>query len=210
MIIAIDGPTASGKGTVAKKIAHHLNLAYLDTGLLYRTVAFSVQDSQNKILDAIEASKNIDLSLLENPQLRLETIGEIASSIAKIPEVRKNLLDFQKNFVQQSFPNKAGYILDGRDIGTVVCPQADHKFFITASLEIRAQRRFQEMQQHNTTTSLEIILEKIKHRDMQDIQRKVAPLKVAPNAHYIDTSHQTIDDVVNWILHKIKKYPLKK
>lgn len=143
-IIAIDGPTASGKGTLAKRIAEHFNLPYLNTGGLYRAVALYMVDN-NLDYDNKESVINIldkvDFSNLENPNLYVEEIGGIAGKIASINEVRQFLLKFQRNFAYQDI----GAVLDGRDIGTVICPDAKYKFYITASLEERAKRRFEEM-----------------------------------------------------------------
>ena len=186
-VIAVDGPAASGKGTLARRLAEYFNLEYLDTGSLYRAVGlkliYSDQDPNDKE-SAIEAAKNIDINDLSNPRLRQERIGKAASIISAYPEVRAILLDFQRNFAV----GKKGAVLDGRDIGTVVCPNADVKFFITATLYARAKRRHREVQGEGIEVIFESVLEDLRERDERDSKRAVAPLKPADDAILMDTS----------------------
>lgn len=201
IVVAIDGPTASGKGTVAKNLAQKLNLPYLNTGGLYRAVAlyliknnidYNDLDSVLKILD------NVDFSNLDDPELYVENVGFIASHVAKIQEVRDFLLKFQKDFA------KKGGVLDGRDIGTVICPDAEYKFFLTATVEERANRRYKEMISKNQNASYEEILEKLKARDKNDMERKNAPLLKADDAIEIDTTNMTKEEVFDKIFSYFK------
>ena len=186
MIIAVDGPTASGKGTLARAIASHFGLPYLDTGLLYRAVGRQVQlagadaDSAD---DALAAADFPD-RLLDDPELRSEAIGGYASRVSVHPQVRAALLERQRAFAQQS----GGAVLDGRDIGTVICPDADVKLFVTASLDARADRRFAEMQSQGREITREEIRTQIERRDERDMNRDDAPLKPAPDAFVLDTT----------------------
>ena len=186
MIIAVDGPTASGKGTIASAIAAHFGLPHLDTGLLYRAVGRQVQlagsdpDSQ---ADALAAADFPD-SLLSDPELRSEAIGGFASRVSIHPQVRAALLERQRAFAQQA----GGAVLDGRDIGTVICPDAEVILFVTASLDARADRRFGEMQSQGREISRDEIRAQIERRDERDMNRKDAPLKPAPDAFVLDTT----------------------
>ncbi len=188
MIIAIDGPAASGKGTLAIKIAEHCRLPHLDTGLLYRAVAQRTIDSGHAPSDeqaAIHAAKTLDAAALIDPRLRDRTIGEGASVVGAFPGVRAALIDYQKRFAAQD----AGAVLDGRDIGTVICPDADVKLFIIASVEERARRRFVELSRRGGTISYEEVIADLKKRDARDADRAAAPLKAAPDAVVLDTTH---------------------
>lgn len=192
MIIAIDGPAASGKGTLAKKLAEHYGLNYLDTGSLYRAVAQKVLAVQGDPKDSALAQKKAqELNADEiNPELlRSEEIGMAASQVSAIPQVRNTLLEFQRAFA------KNGAILDGRDIGTVVCPNADIKIFLDASAETRAQRRFDELTNKGESPNFESILNDIKQRDQQDSKRSAAPLTKAEDAVTIDTSQHDVETV---------------
>ncbi len=198
MLIAVDGPAASGKGTIAKMIARKYGLTYLDTGRLYRAVALSVVSHQSPTFSedfAIEASKNIKPSDIESDKLETEEIGKYASIVSAIPQVRQNLLEFQRKIAAS--PN--GAILDGRDIGTVICPDADFKFFITADAKVRAKRRYEQLKLKNPNITEEQVLNNILARDERDKNRKIAPLTVAEDAHYIDTSTLSIDEVFDKI-----------
>ena len=200
MIIAIDGPAAAGKGTLAQNLAKYFNYAFLDTGRLYRAVGYAViqknQDPSNEA-QAIECAKQFDPkninSILKNPALREEKTGNAASKVAVIPEVRKALLDLQRNFANNPFfedgTKAKGAVLDGRDIGTVVCPNAEIKFYVTASAEVRATRRFKELTDSGKKVSYDTILQDIKERDFRDSNRSSAPLKPAEDAFILDTSH---------------------
>ncbi len=198
MIIAIDGPAAAGKGTLAKRLAEYFDLAYLDTGTLYRAVALILIkngiDPNNEIA-AERASAELNLMSLTDPDLRLESVANAASIVAAMPRVRANLLLFQRKFATNIPPGKDGVILDGRDIGTVVCPDADIKFYVTATPEVRAERRLAETDGHLLVQSKASVIAEIKRRDERDINRKNAPLRPAENALLLDTSKLDIDAV---------------
>ncbi len=206
MIIAIDGPAASGKGTLARRIAAHFNLAYLDTGSLYRAVARDVRRA-GLALDnpeiAARHARALDASTLSDPSLRDPGVGDAASIVAKIPEVRQALLDFQRDFARQ----EPGAVLDGRDIGTVVLPDADVKIFVVADVEVRARRRFNEMVARGEPVTYEGVLAVIRGRDDRDMNRSAAPMKPAPDAHLLDTTKLDIeaafDAAVDLIARKI-------
>ena len=199
MIIAIDGPAAAGKGTLAQNLAKHFHYAFLDTGRLYRAVGYAVLQAGKDPADeaaAIGEAKKLKPEsinkLLENPALREEASGEAASKVAVIPAVRAALLDLQRDFARNPFfvdgsPAK-GAVLDGRDIGTVVCPDADFKFFVTASPEVRATRRFKELRERGENPDYDTILKDVKARDERDSNRAAAPLKAAADAKILDTS----------------------
>lgn len=189
LVIAVDGPAASGKGTLGRKLAAHYGLPHLDTGLLYRAVGRKYLLSATKDdAAAIAAAKNLHISELADKSLHDEATGQAASIVSAIPEVRAALLEYQRNFAAQ----ERGAVLDGRDIGTVICPEAQVKLFITATAEIRAERRFKQQD----SQSYDEILAAIKARDARDMERSAAPLKVAEDAITIDTSALTIDEVV--------------
>tara|TARA_B100000678_G_scaffold61024_1_gene49393 strand:- start:37 stop:663 length:627 start_codon:yes stop_codon:yes gene_type:complete len=186
MIIAVDGPTASGKGTIAKALAAHFGLPHLDTGLLYRAVGRQVfLDGGNPDDggDALAATSFPD-SLLDDPHLRTEETGGLASRVSIHPAVRQALFDRQRSFATQ----EGGAVLDGRDIGTIIAPEAPAKLFITARVEARAQRRFLEMQERGVEVTLAAIEDDLRRRDERDRNREVAPLVPAPDAMVIDTS----------------------
>lgn len=198
MIIAVDGPAAAGKGTLARALAKEFNFAYLDSGALYRAVALSLIKqgiSADNVAAAADAATALDDALLTDPTLRTEQTAAVASTVAKYPEVRNNLLNYQRNFASMPPENKAGAVLDGRDIGTVICPQADLKFFITASPEVRAERRYKEAKASGKDISFNQILDDVTRRDAQDRGRKIAPLIPADDAVLLDTSNLDIDAV---------------
>ena len=187
MIIAIDGPAASGKGTLAKRLAVHFGLPHLDTGLLYRAVARALLDQGTPLTDrsaAEEAARGLDVGLLDDPRLRGAEMGEAASVISAYQPVRDALLAFQRDFAGQA----AGAVLDGRDIGTVVCPLADAKLFVTATPEERARRRHLELLGRGEVAEFRVILEDIRRRDERDLNRSTAPLKAAQDALVLDTT----------------------
>jgi len=200
LIIAIDGPAASGKGTLAKRLAEHLGVPYLDTGLLYRAVARDVVASGRNLEDiaaAIVAAKAVDAQSLGDPGLRGPLAGDAASIVAKIPDVRAALLDYQRNFARNA---ERGAVLDGRDIGTVVCPDAHIKIFVTASDEERARRRHLEHQGRGETVSYERVLEDLRRRDARDSGRSIAPLEAAADALHLDTTTLDPDQAFNAVL----------
>ncbi len=187
MIIAIDGPAASGKGTLGKRLAAHYGLPHLDTGLLYRAVARTLLDAGHSLSDetaAAEAAGALNARALDDGRLRGAEMGEAASVVSAFQPVRDALLEFQRQFAGQA----TGAVLDGRDIGTVVCPLADVKLFITAAPEERARRRHLELLARNEAAEFTAILQDIRRRDERDINRSTAPLKAAPDAIVLDTT----------------------
>jgi cytidylate kinase len=193
LIIAIDGPAASGKGTLAKRLAEHLGVPYLDTGLLYRAVARDTVRagySLENAAAAVAAAKSLDAGSLCDPDLRGPLAGDAASIVAKIPEVRAALLHYQRTFARSA---PRGTVLDGRDIGTVVCPDADIKIFVTASDEARARRRYLEHQGRGEAIAYAQVLEELRGRDARDRGRSVAPLEAALDAMQLDTTDLDAD-----------------
>jgi CMP/dCMP kinase len=192
MIIAIDGTTASGKGTLAKRLAKHYGLPHLDTGLLYRAVAKAALDAgvdlkDGKACSAIAAG--IRLADFDERELRSAGVGAAASVVASVPEVRRALFELQRAFAQQ----ESGAVLDGRDIGTVIAPDADVKLWVDASVEERARRRFLELRGQGEDVTEAGVLQQLKERDLRDSQRKDAPMKPADDAVWIDTTRMTPD-----------------
>lgn len=205
-IIAIDGPAASGKGTLSCHLAKELNFAHMDTGALYRAVGFEVLEANGNpeneadalagvqaLQDKLSAVSSPDI-VLHNPCFREERVGEAASIVAAIPDVRAGLLDLQRNFAENPGNTYKGAVLDGRDIGTAICPDADVKIFVTASVEIRAQRRLKELQSANKAVTYDAVLKDMRERDARDSSRETAPLKAADDAVTIDTSTLTADE----------------
>ncbi|HYM33286.1 MAG TPA: (d)CMP kinase [Candidatus Cybelea sp.] len=196
MIIAIDGPVAAGKGTLARRLAQHFGYAYLDSGSLYRAVARRVLRAganPSNAATSTAAAKALQADDLNDPALRDQAVGDAASKVAAFPSVREALLEYQRSFAKQPPGGAAGAVLDGRDIGTVVCPGADAKLFVTARPDVRARRRFLEIQARGGPETFEQVLAELKARDARDTARKVAPLKPAPDAHLLDTSDLDID-----------------
>jgi cytidylate kinase len=196
-IIAIDGPTASGKGTLAKKLASHYQFDHLDTGLLYRAVGQGVLDAGSDLQDEAAALKEaqalaVNLFRLDDPRLRLDSAGSAASQVAAIPAVREALLHLQQDFAANP-PGGQGAVLDGRDIGTVICPAARAKLYVIANVEIRARRRWKELQARGSNAMFEAVLKDLEQRDARDSQRTVAPLKPAADAHLLDVSTLDVD-----------------
>jgi cytidylate kinase len=194
VIIAIDGPTASGKGTISKELAKHFALPFLDTGLLYRAVGWTVRENgtdADNPADALAAC-NFDSALLGDPALRSEAVGGLASRVSVHPEVRSALHKRQIDFAYQP----GGAVLDGRDIGTVIAPDADVKLFVTASADARALRRFGEMKKRGELVNFSDILADIRKRDERDQSRATAPLKPAEDADLLDTTDLTIGDAI--------------
>lgn len=195
--IAIDGPAAAGKGTIAKAVAAHFDMPHLDTGLLYRAVA----RKSLKGVEPIEAARGLLASDLEVPGLRGGDVAKEASVVAAIPEVRAALVEFQRSFAAQ----KGGAVLDGRDIGTVICPDAEAKLFVTASAEIRAERRFAELQNAGEETAFATVLADVRARDERDMNRADAPLKPAADALMLDTTNLSIEDAVALAIARINE-----
>lgn len=196
MIIAIDGPAAAGKGTLAKRIAQHLDFAHLDTGAIYRATGKKVLDAGGDLDDPAvceAAARDLQPEDLTAEGLRTEEAGQAASKVSAIPGVRAALLDFQRDFAANPPGGKKGAVLDGRDVGTVVCPNADVKLFVTASVDVRAQRRYKELQEKGDAAIYARVLAEMKERDDRDTNRAVAPLKPADDAHLIDTSDMDAD-----------------
>src|SRR4051812_46043901 len=192
MIIALDGPAASGKGTLGKRLAAHYGLRHLDTGLLYRAVGKAMLDAGHDLADAeraAAAAKALDPRQFDEAALKSHAVGEAASVVSAIGEVRTALLQFQRNFAAAP----PGAVLDGRDIGTVICPDADVKIFVDATPEVRAARRAAEIARAGGAVSEAEVLADIRRRDERDTRRATAPLRAAPDAHLLDTSHLDID-----------------
>ncbi|MFO7772320.1 MAG: (d)CMP kinase [Roseovarius gahaiensis] len=186
--IAIDGPAAAGKGTVSKAVAAHFGFAHLDTGLLYRATGRRTLNGTTPV----EAARALRASDLEAGDLRTPDVAQAASRVAAIPEVRQALVDFQRAFARRD----GGAVLDGRDIGTVICPEAEVKLFVTASDAVRAERRFRELRDNGFDTTFEAVLADLQTRDTRDSARAAAPLKPAEDAVRIDTSQMSIDQAV--------------
>ncbi|MGH6990282.1 MAG: (d)CMP kinase [Stellaceae bacterium] len=193
MIIAVDGPAASGKGTLARHLARHLGLAHLDTGTLYRIVALQALAAGDPADPdtAANAARTLDLSLLEDPRLRDEHVADTASVVAAVPPVRAALIDFQRAFAHRD----GGAVLDGRDIGTIICPDADAKIFLTASAETRARRRARELRAPVGGAIYQRVLADLVARDMRDRDRGTAPMVPADDAVVIDTNALDADAV---------------
>ena len=195
-IVAIDGPAAAGKGTISKAVASTFGFAHLDTGLLYRAVGVKVLDG----VDPIHAAQTLDPSDLHRQNLRTAKIAQAASKVAALSEVRSALIEFQRKFASQ----EGGAVLDGRDIGTVICPAADVKLFITASPQVRAQRRFDELTLKGAETTYETVLSDVIERDTRDASRKDAPMVAATDATTIDTSDLSIEAAIEVSITTIK------
>ena len=204
-IVAIDGTAASGKGTLAKKTANHFGFKYLDTGILYRVVAYYLKSSEihseiskQNVQDSLRLLINKDFQL---SHLRNEEISLKASTISKNKIVRDNLLTYQREFAMQ----EGGTVLDGRDIGTVVCPKADVKIFVDADIEIRAKRRYNQYLKHHSNLNLSDIIDDLKKRDYFDRNRQLSPLVSAKDAYLLDTSNITSDDGLKKIIQIISR-----
>ncbi|XDZ65176.1 (d)CMP kinase [Alphaproteobacteria bacterium LSUCC0684] len=210
MIIAVDGTAASGKGTLAKHLARRLDLAYLDTGSLYRAVGLRLLHEGYTAKDvtpdiAVAAARRIDDALMADDALRSAETGQMASIIAALPEVRAHLLDYQRQFARNHPADKSGVILDGRDIGTVVLPDADAKFFVDADIDIRAGRRHQELHESGSSLSLDEVRQQLEERDHRDRNRSHAPLVPAENAIFVDTSAKNIEEMVAFALSALNR-----
>jgi CMP/dCMP kinase len=195
MIIAIDGPAASGKGTLGKRLAAHFGLRHLDTGLIYRAVAqamLAAGESPDDKASAVSAAQALDPSAFDDGALKTQAVGEAASIVSAIPEVRAALFQFQRDFAAQP----PGAVLDGRDIGTVICPDAEVKIFVTASPEARARRRAAEFRAAGKPVDEAAVLDDIRKRDERDMHRAAAPLKQAEDAVLLDTTDLDIDGAI--------------
>ncbi|MEX0278328.1 MAG: d(CMP) kinase [Ruegeria sp.] len=186
--VAIDGPAAAGKGTISKGVAAHFGFSHLDTGLLYRAVGRRTLDGTS----AVTAAQTLTAEELQQGDLRTAEIAQAASKVAVIPEVRAALVDFQRAFARR----KEGAVLDGRDIGTVICPQAEVKLYVTASAEVRAERRFLELAAKGGDATRDQVLADVRERDMRDAERSTAPMKPADDAVLLDTSNLSIEDAL--------------
>ncbi|MEL6167629.1 MAG: d(CMP) kinase [Pseudomonadota bacterium] len=194
--VAIDGPAASGKGTIAKAVAAHFDLAHLDTGLLYRAVGRRMLDGQ----DPVEAARHLVAEDLEHGDLRTPLVAEAASKVAALPDVRAALVDFQRAFARRA----GGAVLDGRDIGTVICPGAEAKLYVTASEGARARRRFLELSGRGVDVDETDVLDDLLRRDARDSERLDAPLKAADDAVILDTTDLSIDEAIARAIDVIK------
>ncbi len=196
-VVAVDGTAASGKGTLARRLAAHLDFAYLDTGLLYRAVAFAVYRrlGRAEITEeaAIEAARTLDPASFDEASLRTDEVANGASQVAAIPAVREALVELQRRFAALPPGAKAGAILDGRDIGTVICPDADAKIFVDADVEVRAQRRVKELQERGVAAIPARVLQEMRERDERDRSRSVAPLVPAEDAFVLDSTELDAD-----------------
>lgn len=209
-IIAIDGPAASGKGTLARNLAARLDFAHLDTGKLYRAVGYTLmmnnanpEDEKEVTRLAVMMADHFDPALLSNAALTQDDVGSMASQISAYSGVRQALLHLQKNFAATPPADRKGAVLDGRDIGTVICPDAGIKFFIKADTEIRAKRRYEELKQNYSSPCYEAVLEDMQARDARDSNRTEAPLKAAEDAHILDTSAFSPQEVLEKALEHV-------
>ncbi len=187
MIIAVDGPSAAGKGTIARAVAEHFGYHFLDTGKLYRMVGFEMLRTRSDLTDedrAADIAASLDPLDYEDADLRREPVASAASRVSVFPKVRANLLDMQRRFAEK----QPGAVLDGRDIGTIVCPDAEVKLFVTASAEVRSQRRYLELKASDPNVTLEQVLADVKARDLRDSSRTIAPLVPAQDAIILDTT----------------------
>ncbi len=203
MIIAVDGPAASGKGTLARRLAAELGLAYLDTGKIYRAVGFRVLSDGGNPADpetALAAARALDASVLSDPALAGDDAAEAASKVAAIPAVRDALMAFQRDFATRP----PGAVLDGRDIGTVVCPDADVKLFVTADVETRAERRHKELLDRGEASIYARVLQALADRDSRDRSRSTAPMKAANDAIIVDTTTMDADEAFNTAINIVR------
>ncbi|HHI88845.1 MAG TPA: (d)CMP kinase [Hellea balneolensis] len=195
-VIAIDGTFASGKGTLARRLAEHFGFAYLDTGKLYRAVARRALQAGTELDNAqalADLARQITPEELDNVELKSGPVGAAASKVAILPDVRAALFQFQRDFAMHPGKGYKGAVLDGRDIGTVICPEADVKLYVDASPDVRARRRYLELRSYGENVSLAQVAADLAERDNRDKSRPLAPLKIAENAHLLDTTNLSID-----------------
>jgi len=196
VVIAVDGTAASGKGTLAKRLAQHFGFAHLDSGSLYRLTALAVLDAHGdpkSESDAVRGARAIDLSRAGDPAIRSDTVGAAASLVAAIPAVRQALFAFQRSFLEHPPGDSEGAVMDGRDIGTVICPSASAKIFVDASLDVRARRRWLELKSLGIERDLAELVKELEARDRADANRPVSPMRRAGDADLLDTSDLDID-----------------
>jgi CMP/dCMP kinase len=196
IVIAVDGTAASGKGTLAKKLAAHFGFAHLDSGALYRLTALAVLEAggdPGNEADAVKGAQSIDLSRAGDPQIRTDVVGQAASRVAAVPAVRQALLDFQQSFLRSPPGGSPGAVMDGRDIGTVICPGATAKLYVDARPELRAHRRWLELKGMGIARDERELLAELNARDAADKSRPISPLRQAPDADLLDTSDLGID-----------------
>lgn len=207
-VITIDGPAASGKGTLAKRLARHLGYFYLDTGALYRLIGVTAykqdiepeKDPEAVAKIAQAMAQNFSVGMLDNPELKSDIAGQMASRSAALPMVRAAVLELQRALAVSPPLGESGSVLDGRDCGTVICPAADHKIYITADVTVRAKRRFAELQGNGDQTRYDAVLADMQARDDRDMNRPIAPLKPADDAVTIDTSTMNADQAFAAVL----------
>ena len=207
IVVAIDGPAGSGKGTIAKEVSSFYDFPHLDSGILYRSVALLYQESGKKDFndnDILALANSINLKEIDLDKIRNKEIDEISSKISSIISVRESLKKFQLNFKKIN-NEKKGIVVDGRDITTVIFPEAEVKFYITASLEERADRRFKELERNDVKIEKKLLIKELQKRDQRDMERSTAPLKVAEDAFILDTSELTIDEVMAKVRIEIDK-----
>ena len=198
IVVAIDGPAGSGKGTIAKEVSSFYNFPHLDSGILYRSVALLYQESGKKDFnnnDILTLANSLNLEEIDLDKIRNKEIDEIYSRISSIISVRESLKKFQLNFKKIN-NDKKGIVVDGRDITTVIFPEAEVKFYITATLNERADRRFKELERNDVKIEKKLLIKELQKRDQRDMERSTAPLKVAEDAFILDTSELTIDEVM--------------
>ena len=212
IVIAIDGPAGSGKGTIAKKISSFYNFPHLDSGILYRSVAYLCHKGGENVFDekrVLKYAQNLNIEEIDVDKLRTDEIDQISSKISSFSSVRESLKIFQLNF-KKIHSDKSGIVIDGRDITTVIFPDAEIKFYVTASLKDRANRRFEELILNNPKIDKKLVIKELQKRDQRDMERSVAPLKIAKDAIVIDTSDLTIEEVNIIVQREIEKVISKK
>ena len=207
IVIAIDGLAGSGKGTIAKNISSFYNFPHLDSGILYRSVAYLCHKGGENVFDekrVLKYAQNLNIEEIDVDKLRTEEIDQISSKISSFSSVRESLKIFQLNF-KKTHSDKSGIVIDGRDITTVIFPDAEIKFYVTASLKDRANRRFEELVLNNPKIDKKLVIKELQKRDQRDMERSTAPLKIAKDAIVIDTTDLTIEEVNSIVQREIEK-----